>query len=40
MVVVWVLNEEEEFDEAWDVYGDSIDGMMTDCPTKLKEFVK
>lgn len=38
-VIVWVLNEEEEFQEALDCYGADIDGMMTDCPSKLLEFV-
>ncbi len=39
-VIVWVLNEEEEFQEALDIFGEQIDGMMTDCPTKLVTFVK
>ena len=39
-VIVWVLNEEEEFQEAHDIFGEQIDGMMTDCPTKLVTFVK
>ena len=38
-VIVWVLNDEEEFQEALDLYGEDIDGMMTDCPSKLSEFV-
>lgn len=37
IVVVWVLNEESEFIEALE-YAPEIDGIMTDCPTKLKEF--
>ena len=39
IVVVWVLNEEEEFEEAL-LFGEDIDGVMTDCPTKLKEYIK
>ena len=39
IVVVWVLNEESEFEEALD-YAPEIDGIMTDCPTKLKEFAQ
>lgn len=39
LVVVWVLNEEEEFREAWDLFGEEIDGVMTDCPTKLANFI-
>ena len=38
-VIVWVLNEEDEFEEAM-LFAPEIDGMMTDCPTKLKRFVK
>lgn len=38
-IIVWVLNEEEEFQEALDCYGSDIDGMMTDRPTLLKEFM-
>lgn len=39
LVVVWVLNEDEEFEEALS-FGDDIDGMMTDCPSKLRNFIK
>ena len=39
VVIVWVLNEEEEFREALS-YAPEIDGMMTDRPSKLREFVK
>ena len=38
-VIVWVLNEEDEFEEAL-LFAPEIDGMMTDCPTRLREFVK
>ncbi len=38
-VVLWVLNEEEEFIEALELYGSNVDGIMTDCPTKLLNFV-
>ncbi len=37
-VILWVLNEEEEFMEAYEMYGDTVDGVMTDRPTKLIEF--
>lgn len=37
IVVVWVLNEIEDFEEAKE-YGNEIDGVMTDCPTKLREY--
>lgn len=39
LVVVWVLNEEEEFEESLS-FAPEIDGVMTDCPTKLKNFIK
>ena len=39
LVIVWVLNEDEEFLEAMETYGPEIDGMMTDCPSKLKSFI-
>ena len=32
-----MLNEEEEFEEALS-YCPYVDGMMTDCPSKLKDF--
>lgn len=35
VVVVWVLNEVQEFNEAL-AYYPNIDGVMTDCPTKLR----
>jgi hypothetical protein len=38
-IIVWVLNEEEEFQEALDCFGKDIDGMMTDRPTSLREFM-
>jgi hypothetical protein len=38
LVVVWVLNSEEEFQEALS-YGEDLDGIMTDRPSKLREFV-
>ena len=39
-VILWVLNEEEEYQEALDMYGDTVDGIMTDRPSKLIEFVR
>jgi glycerophosphoryl diester phosphodiesterase len=38
VVIVWVLNESDEWREAL-TYAPEIDGMMTDCPTKLLEFI-
>ena len=37
IVVIWVMNETSEFKEILN-YAPEIDGVMTDCPTKLKEF--
>jgi len=34
-VIVWVLNDIDEFEEAL-TYGQEIDGVMTDSPTLLK----
>ena len=39
-VILWVLNEEEEYQEALEMYGDTVDGIMTDRPTRLIEFMK
>lgn len=36
-VVFWVLNHENEFEEAYRLRADSI---MTDCPTKLNQFLE
>lgn len=35
-VYVWVLNDEEDFKRAFDL---GATGVMTDFPTKLKEFM-
>ena len=37
MVIVWVLNDYSEFEEALE-YAPELDGVMTDNPTKLREF--
>ncbi len=39
-VILWVLNEEEEYQEALEMYGDTVDGIMTDSPTRLIEFMR
>lgn len=36
-VYVWVLNDEEDFKRAFDL---GATGIMTDFPTKLKEFME
>lgn len=36
-VYVWVLNDEEDFKRAFDL---GATGIMTDYPTKLKEFIE
>ena len=35
-VYVWVLNEEQEYKRAFDL---GATGVMTDYPTKLKDFL-
>lgn len=35
-VYIWVLNEEQEYKRAFDL---GATGVMTDYPTKLKEFL-
>jgi hypothetical protein len=37
-VYLWVLNEREEWDRAFDQLG--VDGVMTDFPEKLAEYLK
>ena len=36
-VVLWVLNSEEEFDEALEM---GVDWVMTDFPTLLREYIE
>lgn len=38
--MMWVLNSEEEFIEVHNLYGDNLDGVMTDVPTELVDFAK
>ena len=38
--VVWVANDDEDFDELKEHFGDSIDGIMTDYPTNLVNWSK
>ena len=40
LVVLWVANEDEEYWEAADMFGEDIDGIMTDRPQALWEWVK
>ena len=35
-----MLNTDKEFEEAFNKFGDSIDGVMTDYPEKLNEFIR
>ena len=39
-IVVWPVNEKEEFEQVWNWYGNCIDGVMTDKPTALAEFIR
>ena len=36
-MIYWVLNDEAEFEQAYNI---GADGIMTDAPTKLVDFVK
>mmetsp|Transcript_9152 Transcript_9152/g.12461 ORF Transcript_9152/g.12461 Transcript_9152/m.12461 type:complete len:154 (+) Transcript_9152:627-1088(+) len=36
--VIWVANDEEDFNELKDHFGDSLDGIMTDYPQKLADW--
>lgn len=38
--MMWVLNSEEEFLEVHNLYGDNLDGIMTDVPTELRNFAE
>ena len=40
VVVLWSANSEEEFDQIYSVYGRSIDGVMTDRPKALTEYIR
>lgn len=40
LVCVWVVNTNEELRELHELYGDQVDGFMTDAPTVLKDFVE
>ena len=33
--VIWVANDEDEFNELKEQFGDSLDGVMTDYPSNL-----
>ena len=33
--VIWVVNDDCDFDELHDTFGDSLDGLMTDYPSNL-----
>jgi hypothetical protein len=38
--LIWVVNSEVEMQECHDKFADELDGLMTDCPTQLMEFVQ
>lgn len=33
--VIWVANDDDDFNELKDHFGDSLDGLMTDYPSNL-----
>lgn len=39
-IVVWPVNETEEFEQVYKWYGTDIDGVMSDRPAALAEFIK
>ena len=39
IVLLWTPNERSDFDTIRKLYGDNIDGVMTDRPTLLKEWI-
>ena len=39
-VVMWVVNGREEMEECYELFGEDLDGIMTDCPTELAEFAR
>ena len=36
--VIWVANEDEDFNELKDHFGDNLDGLMTDYPSNLAQW--
>ena len=38
--VVFIANEDHEFAELKEHYGDSLDGLMTDYPSNLSKWAK
>ena len=36
----WVVNTEEEFQEIKEMYGECLDGVMTDRPELLNQFIE
>lgn len=38
--LIWVLNDDADFDEVQSNFGSSLDGIMTDYPTKLSNWTQ
>lgn len=38
--VIWVANDPVDFDELYETFDDTLDGIMTDYPTNLAEWAK
>jgi len=38
--VIWVANDEEDFTDLKEHFGDSLDGLMTDYPTNLANWAR
>ncbi len=38
--VIWTVNEDEDFHELKEEFGDSLDGIMTDRPSRLANWAR
>ena len=38
--IIWVVNDDVDFDELTTTFGDTLDGVMTDYPTNLSTWAK
>ena len=38
--VIWVANDDADFDELHETFGNTLDGLMTDYPTNLANWAK
>ena len=38
--IIWVANDDWDFDELHETFGETLDGIMTDYPTNLAQWAK